>query len=110
MSNKEWMELIVANHDKIVEKIIECDKWNAKFQNDVLLYHDGDVYFFPNVGGNSFKTGKHDVYITICSINNEYNEENKEDIEENDYVEWAEMLIGVAMDNLEYEMKNQVIQ
>lgn len=103
MSNKEWIKLIKENEEKIINKIIECDKRNARFQYDILLYSDGDVFFFPNVGGNSFMSGKYDKYITICSINNEYSEENKEDIDTNDYVAWAEMLISNTIECLENE-------
>lgn len=103
MSNKEWIKLIKENEETIIDKIIECDKWNAKFQYDILFYRDGDVYAFPNPGGNSFKSGKYEKYITICSINNEYNEENKEEIDTNDYVDFAKWKISNTIECLENE-------
>lgn len=103
MSNKDWIKLIKEKEETIIENIIKCDKWNVKYQVDVLLFNDGDVCFFPNVGGNCFMSGKYDKYITICSINNEYCEENKEDIDSNDYVDFARWKISNTIECLENE-------
>lgn len=61
-------KLMDDNFDAIVDKMMEMEIENNKYQVDLYIYPDGELYEFTNIGGTSWLNDDH---FKICEINGE---------------------------------------